>query len=304
MQERFEHKDIIWIDFQSPNRHELIAMAKEFGVGLATIDQMLTTSTRPKISEFASYFHIILHFPGDVFGNERVTEGMEIHFLLGGAFLVTMHQEHSDALYTFTRSYETAHILGTFHKDPHGGHLFISLMQHFYRNIADEIDEMNDTIVRVEKSIFNRKEAKMIEVLAGINRSLLVLKKTMQFHDVIFTSLKSHSNPLFGEHFREHLEHLIHEHGYLTQMIQGTKEILDDVKDTGQLLLTNRTNNFIMVLTMVAFITVPISLTSEFIALELPLPFLDQGKASIQVLLAAIGVGLVLLLWSRYKKWI
>jgi Mg2+ and Co2+ transporter CorA len=304
MQQRFIYKKVEWIDLHEPDRHELLALAEEHGLALSTIDHMMISSSRPRILKQDGYFHMILHFPGDVFGNERVTEGTEIHFLIGAEFFITVHRDHSDALYTFKKTFETASTLGSLPSNAHGGHLFDLLLQHFYVNIADEIDEMNDAIARVEKNIFNRKEAKMIKVLADINRSLLVLRRTLQFHGDILESLSMHTGDVFDQDFAAHIDRLVDEHTFIERMIHSTKEILDDVKESGQLLLTNRTNNFVMILTMVAFITVPISLTAEFISLDLDVPFINSSSESLYALLIAAGVGILLFVWSRYKKWI
>jgi len=82
------------------------------------------------------------------------------------------------------------------------------------------------------------------------------------------------------------------------------KEVIEGLNDTHDSLATNRTNEVIRILTIIATILLPITVVSSIFGMNIPLPFQGSGNSLLFVFLIMLAIISSMLYVFRRQHWI
>ena len=82
------------------------------------------------------------------------------------------------------------------------------------------------------------------------------------------------------------------------------KEVIEGLNATHDSLATNRTNEVIRMLTIIATILLPLTVVASIYGMNIPLPFQNSGYALVLVFFIWIAIVSGMLYFFRHKRWI
>jgi magnesium transporter len=83
------------------------------------------------------------------------------------------------------------------------------------------------------------------------------------------------------------------------------KEIIEGLSDTHDSVATNRTNDVMRMLTIIATILLPITVVASIFGMNIPLgPFGDSPLAALYVFLICLAIIIGMLFFFRHHRWI
>jgi magnesium transporter len=304
MVSKYKHKGLTWIDVEGPTRDEILHLMEEYALPELVGEELLEKSMRGKVDLYPHFAYLVLHFP--IIGRSRdgVRYEQEIDFIVGKEFLITVHYEPVDPLHEFSRVFEVKSILDKRPMGDHAGYLLFYIMRELYKYSEAQLFEIEEDLKEIEQNIFENKEEKMVRVISNINRKLLDFKQAIRFHEHVLTSFESAGSHLFGEKFKHHLESITGEYRRVESIMASHKEILDDLKDTNDALLTSKTNETIKVLTIISFIMLPLTLITGVFGMNSDIVFISSFRDFLVVLGAMVLTGAVLIFYFRRKRWL
>lgn len=301
MKRTYKHKKLTWVDLTKPSRQEVLALVKKFKLDPSTATEMLSPTPQPIIRVQKDYVHMTILFPShiDKSGNYST---QEVDFVVGKDFLITAHNELVESIYEFEKVFETAQMLDNYIVERHAGYVWFYLLRQFYQHYSDEVDELNQRLQDIESEIFDGEESRMIPLLAITNRHLMILQRIFVLHEPIYANLAANGKGIFGKSFAPHLVAMQTTIGNLLTHIKHTKESIDDLRQTSELLVSARTSKVAKLFTVLAFLTVPVTLVADFVTLQIP--GLSQSPTSvILIFVGALFISATLFTWFRYNKW-
>jgi len=259
MVNRYEHQGVLWIDVEAPAEEEILALEQEFNLGPLLAQELLGPTLKPHVDAYPEFAYAVLNFP-----SIRYTHGhaatQEVDIIIGKKFLITVHYDTIPAIYDFSRSFEAATLLkragGTFHS----GHVLFELTQRLYQGVENELESIEDTVGNIESAIFSGKEREMVAAISNVSRELLVHKRTLGTHQETLDSLEHAGVSLFGEGFRNYLRGISSFHFRVYSRALGYMDTLSELRNTNDSLLSTRQNEVMKNLTIMAFVTFPLSL--------------------------------------------
>ncbi|MEN9582250.1 MAG: hypothetical protein RL641_204 [Candidatus Parcubacteria bacterium] len=292
------------MDVEGPTRDEIMHLMEEYSLPELVGEELLDKSIRGKVDLYPHFIYMVLHFP--IIGRSRDGSRyeQEIDFIVGKEFLITVHYEPVDPLHEFSRVFEIKSILDKKPMGDHAGYLLFYIMRELYKYSEAQLLEIEDDLKEIELSIFENREEKMVRVISNINRKLLDFKQAIRFHEHVLTSFESAGAHLFGDKFSHHLESITGEYRRVEGIMASHKEILNDLKDTNDALLTAKTNETIKVLTIISFIMLPLNLITGVFGMNTSFVFIDNYKDFGIVLSAMALTAVVLITYFRRKKWL
>ena len=258
------YRGITWIDMESPSKADIIKVRKEFDVHSMVAEEVLTPSLRPKVDVYSSHIYLILHFP-------RYTSlSREIDFILGKEFLITVHYEPIDEFLDFTKLFEASELIGQGRDaDIDAGFIFYHILRGLYRGIENDLESINQNLRDIESHIFLGDERRMVERISNVNRSLMDFRWALKNHEDILNSLENDTAGFFIDSFSSQLHALYNEYYKIWNSIESNKEIVGDLRTTNDSLLSTKTNEVMKVLTILAFITFPLSLIASIFGMNI-----------------------------------
>lgn len=285
MLKQFKYKDVTWIDLESPTPDELAKIGKTYKIHPLVLNELGAESEHSKLDVYNDFIYLLLHFPGS-------KARQEIDFIIGQNFIITTHYELINPLNDFARIFETDFSLKRSHDKIHAGYIFYYIVKEVYANLETGLSSINKRLRLAEEQVFSGHEREMVETLSSLNRELLDYQWTMKSHHEILASLETAGEEFFGAKFRYYLQAISGEDRRIWKVIESNRAAFNDLRNTNESLLSIKTNETMKVLTVVAFIFLPLNLVAQI--------FGDQKISFVlMAILLIAGIWLV-----KTKKWL
>lgn len=301
---RYTYKKLVWVDVLSPTQEEVRQLMEEFGIHPLVADEMLAPTLRPKVDLYPDFIYLILHFP-TISHDHDGGRDQEIDFVVGKNFLITTHYDLIDPLHEFSKIFEVNSILEKSNIGNHAGYILFFILRELYKMLDRELDHINHDFGDIEAKIFSGRERDMVTAISGLNRDLLNFKQALRPHKEVLESFEIAGTKFFGEAFAYYLRTTSGEYYKISNVLDGHRETLLELRETNDSLLTTKTNETMTFLTVMAFFTFPLSLVTAIFGMRAQgTPIIDSPNG-FWIILSLLSIGaLSMFTFFRYKKWI
>lgn len=298
----YKYQGITWVDLESPSEDELLHILEEYRVPEHLIHELSTETILSKVDGYKDIIYLVLHFPCT--NTSKKMPDLEVDFIVGKDFLITVHYEFSSAIYDFAQSLEVEAMLSRKIPSANSGHLFAGIIMENYHKANHRLDDLYQLLERAKDDIFRGGEDKMVSELSEINHNILDFKQALRFHDGVFRSFEKVSNDVLGSEFQNQIEAIRAEYHKLSGIIEGHREMLLDLRETNGSLLTAKTNKTMRVLTMMSFIAMPLTLLATILLLAADVHLLHTVEQFVYVVSIIVLIGTLMFLHFKHKKWL
>ena len=300
---RYKYRDLVWVDIESPTNEEVRQIMGEFDIHPIVADELLGPSMRPKVDRYENFIYLILHFPA--IRHSHKSKSQEVDFIIGKQFLITVRYDLLDPLHKFSKVFEVNSILDKSEIGEHAGYLFFFMIRKIYSSLGHELATIGDTLKSVEDRIFKGEERAMVAELSNIHRDILGFHRALRMHRGVLQSLSIVSGDFFGKEFVHYGENIIGEYLKVEEMLQDQKEVLSDLRETNNSLLTTKTNETMKLLTVTTFSILPASLIAAIFTIPTTtMPIIGMHNDFWVIIGLMIIVGVAVQYMMKYKKWI
>ncbi|MBI3632874.1 MAG: hypothetical protein HY226_01125 [Candidatus Vogelbacteria bacterium] len=301
---RHKYKTVDWIDLELPSEEEVHQISEEFKLNPVLVGELLKPSERTKVDRYANYMYLILHFPKYKHGGNRDV-AQEIDFILGRNFIITSHYEPIDVFFDLSKSLETKAILDKGEDTDNSGYIFYHIMKKLYENLEHELDHVYRDLAQAEREIFIGNELKMVQALSNINKALIDFKRPLKMHHEILDSFDIAEEKLLGSKFNHFTEIILGEYKRVWSMLESNREVLLDLRSTNDSLFSAKTNSIMKNLTIMSFLTFPLTLMVGILDMNTASNPLAGSQNQFWVVLSIMGATtLIILTLFKYKRWI
>lgn len=304
---RYEHKGLHWIDVESPTKEEISALTEEFSLRQLVAEEILKLSFRPKVDMYKDSIFLILHFPAFRHAHGKDIR-QEVDFIIGKNYLITVHYDMIDAIHKFSKEFEVSSILDKSEYGNHAGFLFFHLIKKLYQSLLHELEHIEERLKDAEAKVFKGDEAKMVAALSHINRDLLDFKQALRTHKDVLKSLESAGAQFFANEqgdFSYYLQAISGEFYKVANILDGHKEMLVDLRETNDSLLSSKTSSVMKTLTIVSFSTFPPILIAGMFGVNAEHMPIIGNEYDFWIIISIMAISTAsTFLFFIYKKWL
>ncbi len=291
--------DQIWTDINSPTKEEIDSLILSQNINPIIAKDLLTPTPKQYAKEYDSAIYTVLHIPSFKHSHSDSLE-QEIDFIITEKGLVTTRYDSIDALHQFAKQIEVNEILN---KTEHS-HLFFSVMRKIYEFLFNETDYIKDWIKEIEKNIFEGREKDMVFSISAASRNLLSFKRIVDPHQRVLVSLGSIGKDIFGKNFEKESQLLLEEWERLLLEIKNISDMLDELRETNNSMLSTKQNEIMKKLTIIGSVLLPLTIVSQVFGLSvISFPLKNDPNAFWIILAIMAFVMLCSLAFARFKKW-
>ena len=297
------NKDIVWVDLVSPTREEVTHIMDHYRVHPIVAEELLINTRKPHIDPYAEHIYLVLHFPALKHSHSEQTV-QEIDFIIGKKFLITTRYDSVDAIDQFSRVLETGNILHK-NEDTHAGFLFYYLIKKLYHSLEDELDYIESALEDIESHIFEGKEKEMIYEISLRGRDLTDFKKALGYHREVLESLEIAGQSFFDKSFVFYLHRILGEYKRINHQLTGEQIFFNEIRETNNSLLTTKQNEVMKTLTIISFMTLPLSLFVGIFGMNAShMPIVDHQQGFWIIIAMLLALIVILIGFFKKKKWL
>ncbi|MCR4325670.1 MAG: CorA family divalent cation transporter [Patescibacteria group bacterium] len=303
MRSRYEHNGLVWIDLESPSREEVQDIINEFGIQPLVAEELLLPTTKPRVEITPDYMYLVLHFPA--LRHSHKTKEQEIDFIIGQRYLITTRYDTIDPIHKFSKIFEVNSILDKSNVGEHAGYLFFYMLKKLYKAVEHEVEYVRHDLTIVEDHIFTGHEVDMVAAISRSARDLLNLRQTIEPHRETLRELEAAGPRFFGHDFHPYLKALSNEYYRVHNHISRHTESLHELRETNNSLLSTKQNEAMRILTIMAFVTFPLSLIASIFGMNtswLPIVGMTNDFWYVTAIMAAAA--LAMFIFFKRKKWL
>lgn len=301
---RYEYKDLIWIDIESPTQVEIRDLMEEYSIHPFVAEQLLLPTIKPRVELYDDYIYLILHFPVSKHSHSKSIM-QEIDFIVGKKFIITTRYDMIDPVHNFSKTFEVNSILEKGEIGGHAGYIFYHMMNIIYKFVSDEIEYTSSKLKRIEDDIFKGKEKEMVRDISETGRILLDFKQVMAPHDEVLKLFEEAHVKFFGKDFSYYIKSIMSDQYKIIKNIEKNKETLDELRETNNSLLSTKQNEIMTVLTIVSFIAYPLTIITALFQMNMKYtPIVGMQNDFWIVVGTILIVAIGLFMYFKHKKWL
>ena len=292
-----------WIDINNGSPEEIHGVMDSYNIHPFVAKELTSITPKPRIEIHDKYIYCILHFPA--WKHTHSDSNQEIDFIISRETLITARYDTIDALDKFAKEIEVGEILERYadrvHRHSHI--LFMTMLRSLYNSLFEELSYIEDVTKNITAKIFHGKEKEMVVSISEVSRTLLDFKRTVDFHHEILESLHSRGREIFGNDFAYEMEAIIVDYLKINTVIKSNLEMLRELRDTNNSLLTSKQNETVKNLTVVGSIILPLNLIAVIFAMRTEnMPLINNPNGFWMILVSMFTVMLITLIYARHKK--
>jgi len=297
---------LTWVNIERPTERETEYLAKHYPFHPLHLDDCLSRIQRPKIDESEDYIFIVLHFP--VFHREpRVTSPSQVSIFISESYLITVHKGELKPL---TKLFDACQSDERALKENLGrgsGYLLYRIVDRLVDYCLPILDKIIDNIEGVEEGIFDKLPRETVREISLLRRDIISYRRIIWPLRAVLGTLEPKTRRFVKEDMAEYFGDLLDHVDKIWDNLDECKEVIEGLSDTNNSLTSNRINEVMRVLTIIATIMMPLTVVSSIYGMNIGLPGgLDGGSSTTFGVMIGIMVLIAggMLLFFRSRRWI
>jgi magnesium transporter len=265
----------LWVDLAAPSALEALILSDTFRFHPLSVDDAMATVQYPKVESYDGYLYIVLHGI-DFHESDHCFATHDVDFFLGPTSLVTVHDGHAASINelrnTCTRNNKmlAEGTVALFHR------IVDSMVDHY----RPEVDKLEERIDQLENDIFERGGPELTRRILDEKREVAHLRRiVIPERDVIGRLARREFVDISTEmsfRFRDIYDHLVR----IADDALIFQDRITGMLDAHLTQASNRLNEVMKVLTVVATIFGPPTLIAGIWGMNVPLPHFPGGEAA------------------------
>ena len=296
--------DLTWVNIEKPTERETEYLSQNYPFHPLDLDDCLSRIQRSKVDEYKDYLFLVLHFP--VFNKEaRVTTLSQVSIFIGKDYLITLHKGELKPLVKLFRECQLDEESQQENFSHGSGYLLYRIVDRLVDYCLPILNKIGDNIERTEDDIFfSRRMPRAIEKISMLRRDVISFRRTIWPMRAVIGSLEPKIRRFTQMDLAVYFGDMIDHVDKIWDGLDEYKEIIEGLNDTHDSLATNRTNEVIRMLTIIATILLPLTVLASIYGMNIPLPFQDSSYSFLIVLIIWIVIVSGMLYFFRRQRWI
>jgi len=291
-----------WINVDGLHQVEVLERVGDaFELHPLVLEDILNTGQRPKVEDFGNYVYIVLKmFCSNDTKDEIVEE--QISLILGPAFVISFQERPGDVFEPLTERIKSDR--GPIRKMG-ADYLAYALLDSVVDSYFVILEKLGERMEFLEEELVTNPRTETLQVIHNLKREIAFLRKSLWPLREIVSRLERGESALILEstqlYLRDVYDHIIQ----VIDTVETLRDMLSGMLDIYLSSVSNRMNEVMKVLTMIATIFIPLTLIVGIYGMNFQhMPELQWRWGYPLVWLIMLAIGTSMLVYFRRKRWL
>jgi magnesium transporter len=295
-------ESVSWINIDGAHDIEVVSkIGKHFGLHPLVQEDIVNTVQRPKAEDFGDYLFIVVEM---LYTDENRTQLLseQVSLIVGPDYVVSFQEKPGDVFEPVRDRIRTGK--GRV-RSMGADYLAYSLLDAIVDNYFGVLEWFADKTEQIEEGLIAAPTAEILRTLYELKRDVLLVKKSVwPLRDVV-NGLQRGESELIRDstivYLRDVYDHTIQ----VIDTVESLREMMAAMRDTYLSSVSNRMNEVMKVLTIIATIFIPITFVAGIYGMNFQyMPELAWPWGYFGALGVMGGIGIMMLLFFRRKGWL
>ncbi|MDP2470414.1 MAG: magnesium/cobalt transporter CorA [Candidatus Palauibacterales bacterium] len=295
---------VLWVNVNGLGDPEVLErVGGVFDAHGLLLEDAVNMGQRAKAERFDEQLFIVLRMP---IAGRGGTE--QVSMLLGKGFLLTMQELPGDLFEPVRERVRQA--TGRL-RSRGADYLAYALIDAVVDGYFPVLEEAGDELDALEDEVFDGPDQDTLARLHGLKRELVNLRKAIWPHREMLAVLMREGEELIEEDTRNYLRDAYDHVVRIIDLAEALREVASDLLNTYLTMVSNRMNEVMKVLTVVATIFIPLGFVAGVYGMNFNtsvsrwnMPELSWAFGYPAVLLFMLAAAVGMLLFMRHRRWL
>jgi magnesium transporter len=297
-----ERDSATWINVTGVSDVGIIeAIGTVFGIHPLVMEDIVHTDQRPKVEDFGDYLFIVLRMLH--FQNDQLYKGSEqVSLILGRNLVISFLERPADIFDPVLQRLRSGK--GRIRKKP-SDYLAYVLMDTIIDNYFIVLENLGETIEDLEDELVTDPSPATLQVIQLMKREMIYLRKSVWPLREALSGLQRGESDLITDGVRLFLRDIYDHTIQIIDTIETFRDLLSGLLDIYLSSVSNRMNEIMKVLTIMASIFIPLTFLAGIYGMNFKyMPELGLPWAYPVLWLVMIVTAAGLLLFFKRKRWL
>ncbi len=275
-------------------------LAEIFGIHRLALEDVVSLGQRAKLEPYKSYLFVVGRMPA---GEPGETE--QISLFLGENFVLTF-QERAGDCFDGVRE-RIRHGKGLL-RGAGAGYLTYALLDSLIDSYFPVLEQVGETLEAIEDEVLGEADHDTISKIHAIKRSLVSMRRAIWPHREAISALARDADSFVSEEAAVHLRDCYDHTVQIIELVEAYREAASDLMSTYLSALSNRMNEVMKVLTIIATIFIPVTFIAGLYGMNFDreaspwnMPELGWsfGYPLALVVMGVVGLGMMFFFWRK-----
>ena len=293
---------VTWINVDGVHQLENIEqIGIHFKIHPLVLEDIVNTGQRPKMEDFDNYLFIVLKMLYyDVTENETKTE--QVSLILSANYVISFQETEGDV---FDPIRERLRIDRGRVRKMGADYLAYSLIDAIVDNYFMVLEKIGEKIEDIEDDMIKNPTPEVLQTIHRLKRELIFLRKSVWPLREVISRLERWESPLIAKSIDIYLRDVYDHTIQVIDALETFRDMLSGMLDIYLSSVSNRMNEVMKVLTIIATIFIPLTLVAGIYGMNFKyMPELDTPWGYPMVYIIMLAVSAVMLIYFRRKKWL
>jgi len=294
------NEGIVWINVDGLDAKLIEDVGGIYDLHPLIMEDILNTDQRPKTEDFGNYIYIVLK---NFHNQDSVNMPSEqVSIILGKNFIISFKEKETSL---FEPIRERLRVNKGRIRKSGPDNLAHALIDNIVDNYFFVLEELEERIEYLEDELVTQTNPVNLQAIHSLKRELILLGKSLwPLREAISTLERTDSELITASthiYFKDIFDHII----AIIETVDTYREMLSGMLDIYLSTVSNRLNEVMKVLTIIATIFMPLTFLAGVYGMNFKyMPELEWHFGYFGVLGLMIGIALLMLKYFRNKKWI
>jgi len=305
VEECFPFKDkptVTWINIDGIHQVDIIEkIGKHFNLHPLVLEDIVNTGQRPKMEDFVDYLFVVLkmlHYDE----KEKAVRAEQVSLILGSNYVISFQETEGDV---FDPIRERIRMERGRIRKMGADYLVYSLIDEIIDNYFLILEKLGEKIEDMEDALIADPTPETLQAIHGLKREMIFLRKSVWPLREVISRLERWESPLIDKSMAIYLRDVYDHTIQVIDAIETFRDMLSGMLDIYLSSISNRMNEIMKVLTMIATIFIPLTLIAGIYGMNFKyMPELESPWSYPMIYLVMLVIGVIMVIYFRRKRWL
>jgi magnesium transporter len=293
---------VTWINIDGLHEIDIIEkIGRNFNIHTLTLEDIVHTGQRPKVEDYNDYLFIVFKMLFYDNANNHI-KSEQISLVLGTHFLISFQEKEGDVFNSVRERIRKSK--GRIRKSG-PDYLTYALIDATVDNYFVILEKIGEQLEHIEEELLENPQPLTLQSIHSLKREMIYFRKQVWPIRELLNHLMHEESQLISKashiFFRDIYDHTIQ----VIDTIESMREVLTGLQDLYLSTLSNKMNEVMKVLTIMATIFIPLTFIAGIYGMNFKFMPELEWKWSYPILWAVlVAIFIFMLLWFKRKRWL
>lgn len=291
---------LLWVDIEDPSEADINVLMDDFAFHPLAIEDCIFPQNHSKLEDFGDHIFLVIHSICNIPIDKGIKTN-ELDIFISENYIVTVHENNIKCVNSLIDRCKSNPSLMYRGSD----YLLYLLLDTIVDNYFPVIDSLDDRIEKIETDVLQRQDTRVMQEIFSIKKAVIDLRKVINPQQTTINTLSRRDFPFMKPELAIYFRDISDNIFRMFNLLETYRDILSTAIEVHVSVVSNRLNEIMKTLTIIATFMMPLTLITSFYGMNIYIPEVKLGVAGYFIVWGIIVATVAaMFIFFKRRKWL